>query len=847
MSAPSDRVTKLLSELTAEDKADLVTGEGMWTTRAIERLGLPGLKVTDGPNGARGDGLMGTGTATACIPAGSVIGAMWDAALVEELGGLLGDESVAKGSNVLLAPTINLHRSPLGGRNFECYSEDPFLTGKLAAAFVRGVQSKGVATTAKHFVGNDSEFERNTINTVASERTLRELYLVPFELVVKEANAWGIMSAYNRINGPFCAESEWLLSTVLREQWGFDGFVVSDWFGTRSTAASIRAGLSLEMPGRGNYYGKTKIAEALASGEIDEAHLDAVATDMLVAMERTGALDGVGQTAEKPLDRPEDRALNRRAAAAGTILVRNNGVLPLNPASLSSLAVIGPNARKAKIMGGGSAAVRAYHRQSPFDALLGRLGDQLELHWAQGSDINRSTPSISAPMLDGPLTATFYNGHNWEGSPVGEKTLMATQMMFFGQPLEGIASDFSVRATGTLKAPATGSYQMQLVQSGRTRVLLDGKVVFDALEDDLPKGDAYFGMGTAPIHTEVELQEGVASELVIEYHNQGAVLLAGADVGIIMVSDVDLLAEAEKVASSCDAAVVVVGTNDDWETEGRDRDQFALPGDQVELIRRVAAVNDKTVVVMNVGGPHAMEWIDVPAAVLNVGFGGQEMAESLVDVLVGQAEPGGRMPYSVPMYYEQATVHPNYPGENSEVHYGEGVFMGYRGYDARLVGVAVPFGHGMSYASFDWSAPRVPDTAPTSVGEITVQVDVTNTSDRAGVEVVQVYVESPDSRLQRPPRELKGFAKLHLEPGQTSTAEIALDFRSFAYFDSGDQVLGTLAAGAPVPAGQGIERRTEPGWYVDPGTYRIVVAKSVTDHMGAVHLTLTGDEARAPA
>ena len=283
----SKRIDELLAAMTTEEKVAMVTGGDMWHTRGVERLGVPKLKLTDGPNGARGDGLMGTGSRTACIPSGAVLGATWDPGLVEELGELLGDEALSKRSQVLLAPTINLHRSPKGGRNFESFSEDPILTGRMAAAFVRGVQSRGVATTAKHFVGNDSEFERNSIDTQVDERTLRELYLVPFEHAVKDGGSWGIMSAYNRLNGTFCADNHWLLTTVLREEWGFDGFVVTDWFGARSTVDMANAGLSLEMPGEGRWYGNL-LTDAVNDGEVSPSALDRIAADVLTLMERTG-------------------------------------------------------------------------------------------------------------------------------------------------------------------------------------------------------------------------------------------------------------------------------------------------------------------------------------------------------------------------------------------------------------------------------------------------------------------------------------------------------------------------------------------------------------------------------
>ena len=850
-------IQERLAALSTEQKADLVVGDGMWTTRAVDTVGLAAMGVTDGPNGARGGGLLGTGTPTACIPAGAVMGATWDPALVEELGALLGTEARAKGCRVLLAPTINLHRNPLGGRNFECYSEDPILSGRLAAAFVRGVQSQGVATTPKHFVANDSEFERNTIDSQVDERTLRELYLVPFEHAVLDGGTWGLMSAYNRLNGTFCSENEWLLTQVLREEWGFNGFVISDWFGTRSTAASARAGLSLEMPGPGQWFGRGPIGDALASGEMDEGHLDRIAGDVLRLAERTGALADAGDGADEPaadnvadagnltpgheleLDRPEDRALIRRAAAAGTVLVANNGVLPLDPTALGSLAVIGPNARKAQIMGGGSATVRSYRNVSLMDALAEEYAG-LDVRYAPGCDIDRSLVPLAAPLLKDGLRLEFFNGHDWEGPVVGARTSGTADLVFFGAPAPGVDPEaFSIRATGTVVAEDTGEHRLGMVQLGRAKVLLDGEVVLDATEGEYAQGDDFFGMGSEVIAAPVRLTAGREVAIEINYTSRDSFMLCGARVGLKSLVERDLMAEAEDVAAAADAAVVVVGTNADWETEGRDRDSFDLPGNQAELIRRVAAANPATVVVVNTGGACNMDWAPDAAAVLVAGFGGQEMGHAVADVLFGQANPGGRMPMTVPARYEHGPAYLNYPGENGVVRYGEGLYIGHRWFDARAIQPAVPMGHGLSYTTFEWSEPRVSGGGDTEVADpVVVEVDVLNTGERAGTDVVQVYVAPPPSLLHRPLRELKGFAKVHLGPGERTTASIVLDRRAFAYYDPGLQTPEPPGFAGPVPAGTSTNR-TERGWYVDPGTYTLWIARSSATPTHTVELPLT--------
>ena len=837
----SERIDELLAAMTLEEKVAAVTGLDMWHTQPNERLGIPQMKVTDGPNGARGDGLMGTGAKTACIPSGAALGSTWDPGLIERLGALLGDEARAKKAHVLLAPTINLHRSPKGGRNFECYSEDPILTGRLAAAFVRGVQSKGVATTPKHFVANDSEFERNTIDSQVDERTLREVYLVPFEQAVKDGGAWGIMSAYNRLNGTFCSENEWLLTSVLRDDWGFDGFVVTDWFASKSTAPTANAGLSLEMPGKGRFYGPA-LQAAVEAGEVTEAALDAIALDVLRTMERTGALDGDGDLTERTLDRPEDRELIRTAATAGSVLLRNDGILPLDPPGLSSVAVIGPNAFNAKVMGGGSAKVNAYRATSPLKALTERLPDA-RVTWEKGSVIDRTTPALTGPLVDGKVTIEYHNGHDLEGEAVRVGERSALEAMAFGAPAPDVSADaYSVRTRCTVVPTVTGPHELRLVQNGRARVLVDGEVVLDATEGGIERGSAFFGLGSVEIPGRIDLEAGTPVEVVVEYSNRDAFLLTGFHVGLVALIEEDLLGRAEALAAESDVAVVVVGTNDDWETEGRDRDLWELPGDQSELVRRVSAANPRTIVILNVGAPHDLSWLEEPAAVLSVGFGGQELGDAVVDMLLGDAEPGGRAATTIGARYEHFGAYPNYPGDNSVVRYGEGLFIGHRFHDAMAIEPAVPFGYGLGYTTFSIGAPRAATHAAPG-DTVTVAVDVTNTGDRAGSEVVQVYVEPIDPVIIRPVRELKAFRKVTLEPGASETVTLGLDARAFAYYDVGDPIWDELRSGMPMPDdGDGLHR-PEAGWYVDPGEYRLVIGRSSRDFTGELTVTLDGEAA----
>lgn len=844
----ADRIEALLSELTVAEKADLMTGRGIWDANGVERLGIPALKVTDGPNGARGAGLLGTGTPALCLPCGSALGATWDPALVEELGGVLAAETAARGFHVLLAPTVNIHRSPLGGRNFECYSEDPHLSGSIAAGYVRGVQGGGIGTTVKHFVANDSEFERTTIDSVVPERALREVYLVPFEMAVREAGAWGIMSSYNRINGTYAAEHRRLLTDILLDEWGFDGIVVTDWFARGSTVRSAEAGLTLEMPGRGRFYGQ-RLVEAVEAGELDEAVIDAAVRRQLRLLERTGAFDDPRDRPEGQLDDAGHRALIRRAAADATVLFRNDGVLPLDVDGLDSLAVIGPNARDAMMMGGGSAALVPQHSTSPLDAIRARFPD-LDVRFEPGARTDRSTRPIPARLLPDGFRLEHFDGGDWTGDPVHVDAADDGRLLETADP-PGLAApgDYSWRATGTLVPDETGTHHLTLVQVGRARVSVDGEVLLDGIADPPPPGEAFFNLGSSEVSTALELEAGRPVEILVEYVPHGAFLFRGAQVGLRPPEQDDLVERAVAAAEASDAVVLVVGTNDDWETEGRDRESMDLPGDQPELIRRVAAANPRTVVVVNAGSVVTMDWADEPAAVLQAWFGGQEMGDALVDVLVGDAEPGGRLPTTVPHRLEDTPAFTNYPGENGQVHYGEGVFVGYRWYEARDLGVRFPFGHGLGYATLEWgeahlsSVPTVDELADGATVKATVPV--TNTGDRTGSEVVQCYVAPLAPALARPPQELRGFAKVEVAPGETVEAVVELGHRAFAYYDPADPTWPDRNSNAPVAAGgggTGAGHRPEPGWYADPGDYEVRLGASSADLRAVLQVHLDGDE-----
>jgi beta-glucosidase len=809
----------LVAQLTLDEKAALMAGDDLWSTAAVERLGIPKVQVTDGPNGARGTSIPGVGNAVSsfCAPCGSALGATWNVDLVEQIGAAIGADARAKSCRVLLGPTVNMHRSPLAGRNFECYSEDPLLSGRIAVGFVRGVQSQGVATTVKHFAGNDAEFQRMTINSLIDERTLREITLLPFELAVRDGGALGIMTAYNRLNGTYCSAHAQLLRDILRGDWGFEGFVLSDWYARGSTTESPRAGLDLEMPGPGRIYGPA-LAAAVRDGSVDESLVDACVTRLLTVFDTIGALDDQVEDA-RGVDRAEDRALARRAAAESMVLLQNEGLLPLDASRITTLAVIGPNAERARIMGGGSASLTPHYRIAPLEAFRNRAGERVTIVYEPGCDIERTIPPVGVTF-----GVEVFAGREFAGAAVHRDTRTDGRILTFGRAgfPEG---DFSLRATAQLAPQHSGDHILSLIQTEPSRLLVDGVVVIDGTTDPPPRGGELFGLGSEAMETTVTLDAGRDYEIVVEYTGGDGVVLHGAQIGCRVAPADDLLDRAVAAAAGADAAIVVVGTNDDWESEGHDREFMELPGDQPELIRRVAAVNPRTVVVINAASPVTTDWAPDVGAVLAVWFGGQEMANALADVLFGDVDPGGRLPTTFPERLEHNPSYGNFPGDNGQVRYGEGVLVGYRWYDTRRIPTAFAFGHGLSFTTFDLSEPRVSTHELAAGDTLVVELGVTNTGSRPGSEVVQCYVAPPPSPVTRPEKELAAFAKVSLGPGEQTTVALELSERAFAYWQPATDVapagpagpLDLLPAAGPPPA---------PGWRLEPGTYSVLVGTS---------------------
>ena len=826
MDAAAERISAWLTAMTTEEQCTLLGGASSWRTHAVDRVGVPAIKMSDGPNGVRGEGDGSKRTPGVLIPVGIAMGASWDPDLVGRLGDLLGREAVRKGAHVLLGPTVNLHRTPIGGRTFEAFSEDPELTAALAVAWVRGVQAHDVAVAVKHLVVNDTEVDRLSVDVAIDERTLRELYLRPFEACVIDGGAWGVMTAYNQLGGEFCAANHRLLHQILREEWGFDGFVVSDWFGAHDAVASANGGLTIEMPGPARIYG-TPLARAVAEGHVDRDVVSALAREVLVLAERTRAGERSANRVEQSVDDPTERALCREAAIAGTVLLRNvAGALPLDLGSLASIAVVGPNAAESRAMGGGSSALQPLAMQSILEAVrvAADAADVVVVH-EPGVRIDRRTPIPPPATLVGPdgtpgLEVTFSNGTDPDGDVVVVQRSQTTMLRYLGSAPPGVnPNQFRLRVAGAFIPEVDGMHEVGVIVTGAATVSVATTVVIDDPDRLLPRSDAFYGVGSVEVVAQLELTASTPIAVTVDMQVDHG--FGGLRIGVRRPQPMDLFERAIAAAATADAAIVVVGTNDEWETEGNDRTSIALPGDQDELVRRVAAVNARTVVVVNAGAPVAMPWADDVAAILLPFFGGLELGPAVADVLTGIADPGGRLPTTYPKRLEDSPSWPHYAPVGGRQTYGEGMHMGYRGFDAAGIEPLFPFGHGLSYGEAVWHDARcdvdtITVAALTGGASVVVRTSVEGLGDRPTTVVMQGYVAAIDPPVVRPPKELKAFAKHIVQPGATTEAVLAFGVVAF--------------------------RRWSPdtgAWIVDPGTYDLVITPSAGTPGQRVRIEIT--------
>lgn len=767
--------------MTLEEQVSLLAGSNMWNTVPNERLGIPKLRVSDGPAGVRGSRF--DGPASMNIPCSTAIAATWDMSLVREVGELLGRELEAKGARVHLAPTVNLHRTPVGGRNFECMSEDPLLTAATALEYVKGVQSNGVASCIKHLVGNDTEFERMTIDSQIDERTLREMYLFPFERAVIDAEVMSIMTSYNRINGPYAADSEWLLQHVVRDEWGFDGAFISDWYGLHSTVEGVVAGTDLEMPGPTLFRGQ-KLIDAVNNGEVSADIVRARARNVLNLMERVGALD-TPPGPEVTRDDEQDLATLRRVSSAGMVLLQNkDNTLPLSVDALKSVAVLGPNAATATVMGGGSAHVTPTRVSHPLDALLNRLQPLgVDVQHSPGCNINKKLPELDIRNLRD-VHMDYFNDVAALDDDLAVPDMAGTtgvfRLLWTGDPLGRREPNisFGARMSAVFTPHVSGEWSFSLESIAASRIIIDGEIVLD--NADVPSGGSFFGMGKPETIIKIALEAEREYSFVVEVrHTPIGSALSGLTIGAMGPIDHDQLGEAIDLAAKSDVSIVVVGTNDDWESEGWDRDDIDLPGKQDILIHEVAKVSKRTIVVINAGSPVAMPWLNEVDAVLFTWFAGQEMGDALVDLLMGDVEPSGRLPVTMPRRMEDTPAAEHHPGRNGAAKYLEGRLIGYRWYDTIGREPQFPFGFGLGYAEVN-----VTDAAAS--GAYMVNTTLTNNSQRDGVQVVQVYahlVNREGLANDEPFQRLVGWTRVVVPAGGSVNAVVKLDRDAYRTWD----------------------------------------------------------------
>ena len=777
MSSPVD---DLLDQLTLEEQVTLLAGRNMWFTEPIQRLGIERMKVSDGPAGVRGARF--DGPASMNVPCSTGIAATWNRDLQRRIGELLGREVIAKGARVHLAPTVNLHRTPVGGRNFECMSEDPYLTAMTAYEYVMGVQSQGVASCIKHFVGNDTEFERMTIDSQIDERTLREVYLYPFEVAVKEANTLSIMSSYNRVNGPYAADSQWLLTDVLRTEWGFDGAVISDWFGLHSTVEGANAGLDLEMPGPPLHRGQ-KLLDAVYAGDVSPETIRERARNVLMLMHRTGGLSEASPE-ETTRNDANDLAILREASAACMVLLKNeNSALPLVAEDVASIALIGPNAESAMVMGGGSAHVTPTRVSHPRDAMEQRIGEAITIEFAPGCNINKKLPALNARNVQNAQLQFFGESSllsDASATPGKTETPDRFHIMWFGDPLgrKGNAIGFGARFMLDFVPDVSGEWAFSVESVGDVVWSIDGVELLNNTGD--PNGGSYFGMGKHEKVASATLEAGRTYRMMLEQsYNPTGGSISGINIGAMAPIVGDQVSEAADVAARSDVSVVVVGTNDDWESEGWDRDTIALPGEQDRLISEVAKVSKKTIVVVNAGSPVSMPWLDEVDAVLYAWFPGQEMGDALMDVLLGEVEPSGRLPVTFPRKLEDTPAFEHHPGRNGTAKYLEGRLIGYRWFDTVGREPLFPFGFGLGYAT-------VEVTSAAALDAFTVEASLSNASSRDGVQVVQVYahkVNRAGLAHDEPDQKLVGYGRVAVAAGGNETLRIQLDSNAYRTWD----------------------------------------------------------------
>jgi beta-glucosidase len=805
--ATEARVDSMLKQLSLEEKIDILGGVDSFYIRANQRIGLPRLKMADGPVGVRNYG-------PSTVFGGIGLAATWDPQLAQRIGAVIGEDARARGVHFMLGPGVNIYRAPMCGRNFEYFGEDPFLSSRTAVAYINGMQSEGVSATIKHYMGNNQEYDRHNMDSIIDERTMREIYLPTFEAAVKEAHVGAIMDSYNLTNGLHMTQNGYLNTDVAKKEWGFNGIIMSDWDATYDGVGAANGGLDLEMPS-GKFMNRATLLPAVKAGKVSEATIDDKIRRILRTAIQFGWLDRDQTDLSISKLNPEGRKVTLEAARSGMVLLKNDGnLLPLDKGKIHSIAVIGPDAYPAQPGGGGSAEAKPFTPVSYLEGVANYVGSGAKVYYDRGlptlDDIaNHTEFTTEATGGKSGLKTEFFTNRNLQGAPAVTRTDKHVNY----EPARGgggAASDISIRWSGYFTPSAPGDYLVFVQgpgENGGYRLYIDKKLVFDNWTDWY----AFVG------ETSMTFTSG-PHEVELDYYARGGWGKTVANLGIVRPETL-VTADAKSLASHADAVVLAVGFDTSSEGESGDR-TFRLPPGQDELIKQITAANKNTIVVVTSGGGVDMAgWVDRVPALLQAWYPGQEGGTAVAQLLFGEFNPSGRLPISIERRWEDNAVHDSYYPKNNEkkVEYTEGVFVGYRHFDKSGIKPLFPFGYGLSYTTFAYKNLNVsPASGAVSGSEqddrrVTVSFDVTNTGSRAGGDVAQVYVGDQHASVPRPVKELKGFAKVSLNPGETRHVEVTLDRRAFSYYDVKSHK-----------------------WTVAPGDFDIYVARS------AAEIELTG-------
>ena len=808
--AARDKAAAIVQQMTLEEKVDYIGGTG-FAVRALPRLHLPALEMSDGPIAVRSN----SGAPSTVYAAGIGLAASWNPELAERVGAGIGKDARARGIHFMLGPGVNIYRQPVNGRNFEYFGEDPFLSSSIVVGYIDGMQSQGVSATVKHFLGNNSEFLRHDSDSVIDERTLREIYLPTFEAAVKRAHVGAIMDSYNLTNGQHMTQNGYFNTDIARKEWGFNGVMMSDWVATYDGVAAANGGLDLEMP-NGAFMNQKNLLPAIKDGRVKESTIDQKIIHILETADHFGWLDRPQTDLSLSKYSEPNHQLALDAARESIVLLKNDGkLLPLDKSATKSVLVVGPDAHPAEPVGGGSARAAAFAPVSVLQGIGNLLSGSSTVYYDRGLptilDLARSTEFMTAPENgERGVKVEVFDNSDLSGTP---KTQTIPRINVNGLTFEALTGDIetaialltsnrrqqmSRRWTGYYTAPASGTYELAMQGSGEgngNRVFVDDKLVIDNWK---------LARALQP-HVTLELSAGPHKVVVEDFQRSrfGGTLRLGIADQHKLVSET-----AKSLAAKADVVIIAAGFDPDSESEGSDR-TFDLPFGQEELIREISASNPKTVVAITSGGNvDPGSWLDHVPAYLEMWYPGEAGGTALAEILFGAVDPSGHLPATFERRREDnPTFATYYPvGDSIRVEYKEGVFVGYRGYEHNGVKPLFPFGYGLSYTTFKYANLEV---APSKSGQgpvYTVSFDLTNTGDRSGAEVAQVYVADDHSKIARPAKELKGFAKVSLQPGETKHVTIDLDARAFAYYD---------VAGKK--------------WHITPGNFGILVGRSSED------------------